>query len=128
MLLAGTIMKNLLEEFAFRGYLAPKVYALKLNRLLSHCIVGLVWGAWHIPFLAYVFSYLNESAVTLIPRLLLGTITASIVYGEIRLRTNSVWPAFLMHTIGGAFIGTFLLHPDILNLARARHDRLLNRR
>ncbi len=56
--------------------------------------------------------------MTLIPRLLLGAIAASIVYGEIRLRTNSVWPAFLMHTIGGAFIGTFLLHPDILNLAR----------
>ena len=117
LLLGGTIMKNILEEFAFRGYLAPKVYSLKWNRLLSHTIVGLVWGAWHIPFLVYVFSYLNESAVTLIPRLLLGTIAASIVYGEIRIRTNSVWPAFFMHTIGGSFIGAFLLDPDILNIS-----------
>jgi len=117
LLFMGTIIKNILEEFAFRGYLAPKVYSLKLNAWLSHAIVGLIWGAWHIPFLGYVFSYLNESSATLIPRLLLGTIAASLVYGEIRIRTNSVWPAFLMHTFGGAFIGAFLLNLDILKIS-----------
>lgn len=42
-------------------------------------------------------------------RFLIGSVAASLVYGEIRLRTDSVWPAVLMHTAGGAFIATLLL-------------------
>jgi len=32
-----------------------------------------------------------------------------VVYGEIRLATGSVWPAWAMHTIGNAFGNTLLL-------------------
>ncbi|MNJ72931.1 hypothetical protein D3C77_696500 [compost metagenome] len=32
------------------------------------------------------------------------------MYGEIRLRTNSVWPAVIMHTIGNAFVDSLILH------------------
>jgi hypothetical protein len=35
----------------------------------------------------------------------LGAVAASIVYGEIRLQTDSVWPAWLMHTVGAVFVG-----------------------
>jgi membrane protease YdiL (CAAX protease family) len=52
--LASAAVKNLFEEFAWRGYLAPKLYSLNLNIWLSHVLVGLVWGAWHLPF-AYLF-------------------------------------------------------------------------
>ena len=41
---------------------------------------------------------------------LLGTMSVSIVYGEIRILTNSVWPAVLMHTVGGACVGTLMLY------------------
>ena len=47
--------------------------------------------------------------MTLVPRFLVGTIAASIVYGEIRILTGSVWPAILMQTVGGAFIGAIVL-------------------
>jgi hypothetical protein len=47
---------------------------------------------------------------TLIPRFLAGAIAASIVYGEIRIATDSVWPAWLMHTVGGVFVGALMLH------------------
>ena len=40
--LISTMIKNILEEFAWRGYLAPKVYALNMNIWLSHAIVGMV--------------------------------------------------------------------------------------
>ena len=43
--LGSALFKNVFEEFAWRGYLAPKVYSLKMNIWLSHAIVGLVWGA-----------------------------------------------------------------------------------
>jgi uncharacterized membrane protein AbrB (regulator of aidB expression) len=41
--------------------------------------------------------------------LLVGTISQSVVYGEIRLATASVLPAWVMHTIGNAIGNTLLL-------------------
>jgi membrane protease YdiL (CAAX protease family) len=104
-----SFIKNIFEEFAWRGYLAPKMYSLGINVFIAHVLVGLIWGAWHLPYLAFVTGYLKESSAFLIPCFLLGTIATSIVYGEIRLITNSVWPAVLMHTIGGAFIGALFM-------------------
>lgn len=103
-------VKNIFEEFAWRGYLAPKMNTLGLNDFVAHAVVGLIWGAWHLPYFLFVTSYLTESPETLIPRFLLGTISVSIVYGEIRILTNSVWPAVLMHTVGGACVGTLFLY------------------
>ena len=102
-------IKNLFEEFAFRGYLAPKIYSLKMNTFLSHTTVGLIWGAWHLPYLRYITPYTTESLVTLAPRLVLGAIVASMVYGEIRLKTDSVWPAWLMHTVGATCVNAVVI-------------------
>ena len=107
---------NILEESGFRGYLAPKMFELGLNVWVTHVMVGLIWGAWHIPYFSFVTSYTAESPATLIPRFLAGTIAASLVFGEIRILTNSVWPAVLMQTIGGAFISGLLLE-DFIEVA-----------
>ena len=104
-----SFIKNIFEEFAWRGYLAPKMYSLGINIFVAHALVGVIWGAWHLPYLAFVTGYLKESSSFLIPCFLLGTIAVSIVYGEIRLITNSVWSAVLMHTIGGAFVGALFM-------------------
>jgi len=108
--LIGTMFfKNVFEEFAWRGYLAPKMYKLRLNVFVAHIVVGLIWGAWHLPYLRAITPHTTESLATLIPRFLAGAIAVSIVYGEIRILTGSVWPAVLMHTVGGAFVGALLL-------------------
>jgi membrane protease YdiL (CAAX protease family) len=107
---AAAFIKNIFEEFAWRGYLAPKVYSLQLNIWLSHTIVGLVWGAWHLPFVLVLWPYLTPAMLwVFVPLLLLGTVSQSIVYGEIRLATNSVLPAWIMHTIGNTLGNTLLL-------------------
>jgi membrane protease YdiL (CAAX protease family) len=54
--LISAMIKNVFEEFAWRGYLAPKVYSLNMNIWLSHAIVGMIWGAWHLPFV-FVFWF-----------------------------------------------------------------------
>lgn len=108
-------VKNIFEEFGWRGYLAPKLYSLGGSVLLAHGLVGLIWGVWHVPYYlafldrAVLGSYTTQSLATLIPLVILGAIAASIVYGEIRLLTDSVWPAVLMHTVGNAFVNTLLL-------------------
>ena len=103
-------IKNIFEEFAWRGYLAPKVYSLNWNTWLSHAIIGFIWGAWHLPFVYAFWSYLIPDMLWyFVPLLLIGTISQSVVYGEIRLATDSVWPAWLMHTIGNTFGNALLL-------------------
>jgi hypothetical protein len=103
-------VKNIFEEAAWRGYLAPKVYSLGLNDYAGHILVGLVWGAWHIPY--YLF-YLDRAILQDFTTLSLGAfilmsivvmIAWAIVYGEIRLLTGSIWPAVLMHMVEDAFL------------------------
>jgi len=104
------LVKNVFEEFTWRGYLAPKVYSLNMNIWLSHAIVGLVWGTWHLPFIFVFWPYLTPNMLWyFIPLLLVGTFSQSVVYGEIRLATGSVIPAWIMHTIGNAIGNTLLL-------------------
>jgi hypothetical protein len=108
--LVPQFIKNIFEEGAWRGYLAPKVYSLRLNDFLGHVIVGLVWGAWHIPYFLFfldrsilqVFTTLNLAVY--IPLSIVVMISWATVFGEIRLLTNSVWPAVLMHMIEDAFL------------------------
>lgn len=116
LLLVAQLATNIAEEFGFRGYLAPKLYQRNMNTLVAHILVGLIWGLWHLPYLTAITPYTTESLTTLGPRFLLGTIAASIVYGEVRIRTNSVWPAVLMQTAGGLLIGTLMLD-DLVMIA-----------
>jgi membrane protease YdiL (CAAX protease family) len=100
--------KNIFEEFSWRGYLAPKLFSLGINRLVSHICVGVIWSLWHIPYLL-VLVETTESLLTYIPRVMIGLIILSIVYGEIRYVTNSVWPAVILHTMGNAIVDTLIL-------------------
>jgi membrane protease YdiL (CAAX protease family) len=111
------LLKNVFEEFAWRGYLAPKLYSQKMNIWLSHSIIGLVWGAWHLPFIFIFWPYLTVNMLWyFIPLLLVGTISQSVVYGEIRLATDSVLPAWIMHTIGNT-LGNTLLFSGLIQLS-----------
>ena len=93
------------EEVGWRGYLSPKVYSLN-DRLLGHILVGVIWASWHLPYMRELWAHTSEGLVTLLPRFILGTIVFAVVYGEIRIRTGSVWPAVLMHWMGNTFANT----------------------
>ncbi len=87
-----------------------------MNIWVSHAIVGLIWGAWHLPFVFIFWSYLTPGMLWyLIPLLLLGTISQSVVYGEIRLARASVLPAWIMHSIGSV-LGNTLLESGLIRL------------
>lgn len=101
-------IKNIFEEFAWRGYLAPKLFSLGINRFVSHIYVGVIWAFWHIPYLLILVDT-SENLLTFIPRVIIGLIILSVVYGEIRYMTNSVWPAVILHTIGNAVVDTLIL-------------------
>ena len=103
-------VKNIFEETAWRGYLAPKIFSLRVNDFLGHFIVGIIWGAWHIPY--YLF-FLDRTVLTSFTTLdltvfvlfsIAAMITWAVVYGEIRFLTGSIWPVVLMHTVENALV------------------------
>lgn len=113
--LLPAFIKNLFEEFAWRGYLAPRVEALGLGAWAGHVWVGLVWAAWHLPYYLYFMrraefaAYTSQPLAVFLPFFFAGVIVQAVVYGEIRRRTGSVWPAVLMHTAANALINPLVL-------------------
>jgi membrane protease YdiL (CAAX protease family) len=98
-----------IEEFGWRGYLAPKVYSFGLNAFVAHAVVGVIWGVWHGPYFSVFWSHSMQNMGLFLLCFFLGAIANSVVYGEIRMQTDSVWPAFLMHTVSNAVNNTLLL-------------------
>jgi membrane protease YdiL (CAAX protease family) len=117
--LAPSFLKNILEEFAWRGFLTPKIHSLGMNDLIGHAIVGLIWGLWHLPYFLFFLEPAAVAAYTSVPLpmfIVMGVITMmswALVYGELRLMTGSVWPAVLMHTVEDSFVNELLLEGHI---------------
>jgi membrane protease YdiL (CAAX protease family) len=107
-LLVTFLLFAIFEEVGWRGYLASKVYSLGINRYLAHAIVGVIWASWHFPYMRELWIHTPEGLITLLPRFIIGTFVFAIVYGEIRIRTGSFWPAVLMHWIGNSIGNTLL--------------------
>jgi membrane protease YdiL (CAAX protease family) len=108
------LVKNIFEEFGWRGFLEPKIQLVVRNPLMGHVLVGLVWFAWHLP---YYLVLLDPSAIrsvtpmglaVFLPLTLAGLVAAAILYGEIRLLTGSIWPAVLLHVGGNVLIGALI--------------------
>jgi hypothetical protein len=103
-------IKNIFEEGAWRGYLAPKIFSFRPNDFVGHLIVGFVWGAWHIPYFLFfldrstIQGYTTLNLAVFIPLAIVTMMSWAMVFGEIRLLTNSIWPALLMHMVEDAFL------------------------
>ncbi len=92
------------EEVGWRGYLAPKLASLKINRYLGYAITAVVWASWHLPYIRELtWVYSSEDLVTFLPRFYLTCFALSILLGEIRGITATFWTAALMHAVGNSF-------------------------
>lgn len=113
--LLPAFFKDIFEEFAWRGYLTPKVHSLNVNDYVGHLIVGLIWALWHIPYYLFFLDrlilgdYTTLNLGAFIPLALVTIVSYSLVFGEIRLLTNSIWPVVLMHAIEDAFVNPLIV-------------------
>lgn len=113
--LIPNFLKNIPEEFVWRGYLTPKVASLKMNDFMVYLIVGLIWALWHIPYYLFFLDDATIQSVTSLNKvyfMLLSIpvmIVWTIAFVELRLLTGSVWPLVVMHTIEDAFVNPLLL-------------------
>ncbi len=109
-----TFVKNIFEEFAWRGFLTPTFIEAGLHPLANHLLTGLIWGSWHLP---YYLGLLDSSVISVYSSLqlpvfviitLVSMLPAAILFGELRLLSGSTWPAVLLHTFSNIIIMNLL--------------------
>lgn len=118
--LIPNFIKNIPEEFVWRGYLTPKLDQLGVPDRRIYLLVGLIWGLWHLPY--YLFFLEPEviggfTAMPLAPFIgitLLAMLAWTIVFVEIWFLTRSIWPAVLMHMVEDAFVNPLVLDPAVV--------------
>ena len=117
----GNFFKNIFEEFAWRGYLTPKLIELKVNDWLIYLISGLVWALWHA---AYYLVFLPDEYFESLSRvgyLLTGCVLMvcwSVMYVEMYRIVRSVWACVLMHAIEDGFPTVLVVMSGVITLTK----------
>lgn len=113
--ITGSLIKNIFEEFAWRGYLTPRFKAAGLGSFANHMLTGLIWGVWHIPYWIFflgsgvIDEYSSIGMTGFMLLALIGIFPASLVLGELRLKTGSVWSPYIAHILTNALSTPLIL-------------------
>jgi hypothetical protein len=104
----AVLIKNIFEEFAWRGYLTPRFDALKLHPFANSMLTGFIWAGWHVPYYLYFLSRAELQAHTIlsVPAFILLSFFVlpfqALAYGELRLVSKTVWTTYLLHNVANA--------------------------
>lgn len=82
------------EEVGWRGWLLTSLRPLGTWPALI--IVGVVWGLWHAPLILLGYNF-GRPDITGLAFMVGGCIMIGILFGWLRLRSGSVWPAVFAH-------------------------------
>lgn len=110
----AAMVKNIFEEFAWRGYLTPRFDSLGLHPFANSILTGFIWAGWHIPYYFYFLdrSVLLEHSSLSLPIFMLTAFLIlpfhALAYGELRLLSKSTWTTWLMHNFANAISLTLL--------------------
>jgi CAAX protease family protein len=106
-LVVVTLTFSLGEEIGWRGYLLPKL-AGTLGNWRGMALTGFLHGLFHMPLIFLTPYYHPEGNRWIIVPLFLTALTVGgMLYGYLRLRTDSVWPASLAHSAHNYFWALF---------------------
>lgn len=95
------------EELGWRGWLLPRL--MPLGTVPALLITGVIWGVWHAPLILLGYNY-PDAPGWLGVAAMVGTCTVvGALFGWLRLRSGSVWPAALAHAAFNGAAGTSLL-------------------
>ena len=118
----GNFIKNIFEEFSWRGYLTPKLIELNLNDWYIYIISGFIWALWHLCILYSLLPNEYFESISRLNMLLSGCILMvcwSIMYVEIYRLTKSVWPCVIMHAIEDAVPTVLVTITGIITLTNS---------
>lgn len=97
------------EEFGWRGWLLTSLRPLGTWPALL--IIGVVWGLWHSPLILLGYNF-GRPDIAGVGFMVGGCIMVGVLFGWLRLRTGSVWPAVFAHAAlngcGAMLLGLFV--------------------
>ena len=97
------------EEIGWRGYLQPRLAFLGERRAML--AVGVVWIAWHLPYILLTPYYHSDGERALVLPLFGASVIAfSFLIGYLRVISGSVWPTVLAHFAHNATFAWLLEH------------------
>ncbi|HKD83196.1 MAG TPA: CPBP family intramembrane glutamic endopeptidase [Terriglobales bacterium] len=94
------------EEFGWRGYLQLRLFPEQ--PLLSAIGTGVIWGIWHYPVNLRGYNYPDHRILGLLV-FPVATVLISIIFGWLRLKSNSIWCSSLAHAATNGMGGTLFL-------------------
>ncbi|WP_130178510.1 CPBP family intramembrane glutamic endopeptidase [Cryobacterium sp. SO1] len=95
------------EELGWRGWLLPKL--MPLGTVPAIVISGVIWGLWHAPMVLLGYNYPDAPGWLGLTMMVGMCILVGAVFGWLRLRSDSVWPAALAHAAFNGAAGTILI-------------------
>jgi uncharacterized protein len=116
--IAVGLVAGIFEELGWTGFAVPTLLRLRYGVLSTGLIVGVLWGAWHLPinFWGSGVTAGELSLAIFLPSWLLGILVGSLTAYRVLMvwvyeRTGSLLVAILMHVSLAAF--TFILTPPL---------------
>jgi uncharacterized protein len=116
--IAVGLVAGIFEELGWTGFAVPTLLRLRYGVLSTGLIVGVLWGAWHLPinFWGSGVTSGELSLAIFLPSWLLGILVGSLTAYRVLMvwvyeRTGSLLVAILMHVSLAAF--TFILTPPL---------------
>jgi len=95
------------EELGWRGWLLPKL--MPLGTVPALVLSGVIWGLWHAPLILLGYNYPGAPGWLGLTMMIGMCIVVGAVFGWLRLRSESVWPAALAHGAFNAAAGFSLI-------------------
>ncbi|WP_026119269.1 CPBP family intramembrane glutamic endopeptidase [Nocardiopsis ganjiahuensis] len=95
------------EELGWRGWLLPKL--MPLGTLPALLAMGVIWGLWHAPLILLGYNYADAPGWLGLTAMVVMCILVGALFGWLRLRSGSVWPAALAHAAFNGAGGSYLL-------------------
>lgn len=84
------------EEIGWRGFLLPKM-AKVINIKTTVLICGLIWALWHFPLMIAGLYQTGTPIWYQLPVFTLQAVMMTVILAVLRLKSNSIWPAILIH-------------------------------
>ncbi len=90
------------EEFFFRRILQPRLAALFSEEIRALVLTSFIFALYHLPFLLYDPNVGSKGLLYVLAFTVVTKLSGGILFGLIWIRTKSLWPAIILHSMQNA--------------------------